>query len=274
MATECFPDPPAPAEMECPPAGEQPVSYVRDNSFYYDYRVFLVDGFLFRFQINILAAESDHFRAMMDLPVDPSTEEGLVDRNPIRIDGVSKDDFRQLLRVLSPPQRFMEPVPTLSFSEWTSVLKLADMWCMEKVKSHAISTMDGLPDIDPVDKVVTARQFDIRSWLTPSFNEILRRPQSFSESDLERLGAPTFFLLLQFRDRVQPYDTYYGSGRIGWQLGEKRAIDFDFRNFIEQDLPDFRVTSTPSELGDVDSSSADNHKAKGRKKKKLSPVNI
>ncbi|KIK63706.1 hypothetical protein GYMLUDRAFT_40771 [Collybiopsis luxurians FD-317 M1] len=245
----------------------QTASYPRDNSFYHDHRVFLVDGVLFRFQINILAAESEHWSAMMDLPMEPSSKEGLDDQHPIHIDGVLKEDFRQLLRVLSPPQRFMEPVPKLTFSEWTSVLKLADMWCMDKVKNHAISTMNGLPNIDPVDKVVIARKFDIRSWLTPSFNEILRRPQSFTKTDLERLGDTTFFLLLQFRERLRPYNTYYGGwGNIDWRLdGGRETMNFDFTQLIEKELPDYQV-APPLDESDPDSPELSNGK---RTKKKI-----
>ncbi|KAJ3752732.1 hypothetical protein EV360DRAFT_54721, partial [Lentinula raphanica] len=153
-----------------------------------------VEGTLFKFPVNILAIESSIFRDMLELPP-TSTLQGSTDETPIRLDSVLKDDFRQLLRVLSPP--FKEPTPILTFSQWTSVLKLADMWCMDDIKTHAVLNMERLSDIDPVDKVVVSRPFGIKHWLLPAFNEILQRPHSFTEYDLERLGASTLLQLVE-----------------------------------------------------------------------------
>jgi len=210
-----------------------PSSYTRDNLFYDDHKIFLVGNHLFRVPINDLAAESQIFQDMMELPV-PCGGEGLSDENPIRLEEVSRDDFRQLLRVLCPPKRFNSPAPTLSFSEWTSVLKLADMWCMDGVKEHAISNMSALPNIDPVDKIVVARDYNIRSWFTPCYQEILQRSQAYTERDVSHLGLETFLLLVNFRDRLVP-------GHYSWsQLGpERQAVGIDFQQVIEAELPDF-----------------------------------
>ncbi|KAJ4477310.1 hypothetical protein J3R30DRAFT_3703627 [Lentinula aciculospora] len=257
---------PLPSESAAP---RSPV-YRRNFSFYYDYRSFLVrilaicvatavNEVLFRFPINLLAKESPVFRDMMELPV-PSQAEGLTDENPIRLDGVSNADFVQLLTILAPPsvpslslnhntssgrifdssQRFKEPVPKLTFFEWTSVLKLADMWCMDLVKEHAISTMSNLSDVDAVDKIVAARMYGINSWLIPSYNEILRRSQSWDKRDVERLGLDTFLKLINFRERLQPYNQYgYDSS---WKLGtERQPVSVDFSGVIKAELLDFEV---------------------------------
>ncbi|KAJ3782125.1 hypothetical protein GGU10DRAFT_364600 [Lentinula aff. detonsa] len=216
--------------------------YPRDFTFYYDYKTFLVEGTLFKFPLTILAMESTIFRDMMELPVSLQPE-GSTDENPIRLESVLKDDFRQLLRILAPPQRYREPVPVLTFSEWTSVLKLADMWCMDVVKEHAILTMSGLSGIDPVDKVVVGRRYGIKDWLLPAFNVILQRSQSFTEHDLERLGAPTLLQLVALRERIQPhqYDLAFGVSAFGYSLGTRRqAVSLDFTEAIELNLPDFK----------------------------------
>lgn len=130
-------------------------------------------------------------------------------------------------------KRFNAPDPTLSFSEWTSVLKLADMWLMDGVREHAISCMAALSDIDPVDKIVVARKFNILSWLAPCFNQILQRSQSFTKRDLELLGESTFLLLVDFRNRL-----YYN---YGIQLGtERQAVGVDFTQVIKAEMPDFQ----------------------------------
>ncbi|KAF9060950.1 hypothetical protein BDP27DRAFT_1235918 [Rhodocollybia butyracea] len=206
--------------------------YPRDYSFYFDHKIFLVDGCLFRIPLNILAAESEVFRDMMNLPT-PLDAEGSSDENPIFLEDVSQEDFRQLLRVLSPPQKFREPNPNLSFSEWTSVLKLADKYLMDVVKEHAIETMNSLPDVDPIDKIALANKYNIRSWLTPSFNLILQRSQSLTLHDLNRLGPRTFVRLVGIRDRIRT--SYAWTGR--WELLDQReSASFDFTNAIEQEI--------------------------------------
>ncbi|KAJ3714138.1 hypothetical protein C8R42DRAFT_683186 [Lentinula raphanica] len=209
--------------------------FPRDSTFYYDYKTFLVEGTLFKFPVNILAIESPIFRDMLELPP-TSTLQGSTDDTPIRLDSVLKDDFRQLLRVLSPPRRFKEPTPILTFSQWTSVLKLADMWCMDDIKTHAVLNMERLSDIDPVDKVVVSRSFGIKHWLLPAFNEILQRPHSFTEYDLERLGASTLLQLVALRERIQ----HRSEIRL-WN--RRRGIDFDFTEAIESSLSDFTDVS-------------------------------
>lgn len=96
--------------------------------------------------------------------------------------------------------------------------------------------MNKLPnaDIDLVEKIVIARTYDIKSWLVPTFNAILQRPQSFTEHDLRRLGAPTLLHLVALRDRLRPmFDT--GSSL---QLGDRREpISVDFTKAIQDVWP-------------------------------------
>ncbi|KAJ4500877.1 hypothetical protein C8R41DRAFT_913946 [Lentinula lateritia] len=264
-----------------------PAAYPRNFSFYYDYRSFLVgsfhlstctflrgipqvEGVLFRFPINLLAKESPVFRDMMEVPA-PLQTEGLTDENPIHLDGVSNADFVQLLTILAPPQRFKDPTPKLTFDEWTSVLKLSDMWCMDVVKEHAISTMNSLSGVDPVDKVVVARKYGITSWLAPTINAIIQRSQPWNERDVERLGLSTVLKLAEFRDRLQPR-SQYGYG-FDWELvTQRRETSVDFSGVIMAELPDFQVETpqdflslTPSENLDLE---GQGEKRKNLKKKK------
>ncbi|KAJ3898457.1 hypothetical protein F5879DRAFT_812576, partial [Lentinula edodes] len=122
--------------------------------------------------------------------------DGLTEENPIRLDSdVSPEDFRQLLRVLSPA--FNAEPKVFSLSQWLSVLKLVKKWDMDEVREYAISAIEKLPNVDPD---VLTRTYDIPTWLVPSFNEILQRPQSLTESDIEKLGIPTTVRLVKLRD--------------------------------------------------------------------------
>ncbi|KAF9072193.1 hypothetical protein BDP27DRAFT_1158226, partial [Rhodocollybia butyracea] len=159
-----------------------------------------VEDHYFQIPMQFLAAESRTFEEMMEYPMNPD-QDGSSENCPISLgNGISHDDFRQLLRVICPPNRFNAEPEVLSLSQWTSVLKLAKKWKMEAVSAHAISAIEALPSIDPVDKVVIARTYDIPAWLAPAFNEILQRAQSFTEADVYRLGLSTTLRLTALRD--------------------------------------------------------------------------
>ncbi|KAJ3767241.1 hypothetical protein FB446DRAFT_793371 [Lentinula raphanica] len=216
-------------------------TYPRNFSFYFDYRTFLVEETLFRFPINLLAQESPVFRDMMEIPTF-STQEGLTDDDPIRLDGVLHDDFVQLLTILAPPQRFKQPVPSLSFSEWTSVLNLADMWCMDRIREHAIKTMNKTEGVDPVEKLVVARTYRVDAWLSPSLDAIIRRSQDWTEHDVERLGLSTVLKLVALRDRLQPVQGRYG---LSWEIASARQevpSSVNFQSVIKAELSEFKCT--------------------------------
>ncbi|KAJ3851927.1 hypothetical protein EV368DRAFT_83063 [Lentinula lateritia] len=166
--------------------------------------------------IQLLATESAYFRTRMD------QNDGVKEENPIQLDtDVSPEDFRQLLRV------------------WFSVLKLVKKWDMDEVRAYAISALRKLPDIDPVDKIVLARTYDIPTWLAPSFNEILQRSQSLTESDVDKLGIPTIVRLMELRDRIRP-QIY--SPNEAWILGSVRMeTSVDFTAVIHTAFPESQV---------------------------------
>ncbi|KAJ3754323.1 hypothetical protein EV360DRAFT_15886, partial [Lentinula raphanica] len=166
----------------------------KDEDFYYDCRIFQVENCLFRFPIQFLAVQSSYFQNLRDESPNGFTEEDTID-----LDGVSREDFRQLLKILCSPRKFIYP-EAFSLSQWEAVLRLAKRWGMNQVKTHAVVAIERLSDVDPVEKIVLARTYDIQSWLAPAFNDILQRSQSLTESDVEKLGVPTAVSLMSLRD--------------------------------------------------------------------------
>ncbi|KAH7877256.1 uncharacterized protein C8R40DRAFT_1040680 [Lentinula edodes] len=216
------------------PGTPDPDRLQRDGTYYLPCKIFLVDNRLFQIPFAYLSNESEIFRGMADVPL-PSdgTAEGMSDDHPIRLEGVSKEDFRQLLRVLCPPKASGRE-EVLSFKQWISVLKLADLWCMDAVRAHAIEKMSDM-DADPVEKVVVARQYKVHDWLVPAFNAIISRSQTLSEVDVERLGVSTILRLVAIRDRLQrDYRNYVTLSAT------RQPVAFDFTNAILAEIPECR----------------------------------
>jgi hypothetical protein len=62
-----------------------------------------VGGTLFRVPKHHFIEQSEVFRDMFELPVaDDTVPDGLTDEQPLRLEGVSEVDFRQLLRAMFP----------------------------------------------------------------------------------------------------------------------------------------------------------------------------
>jgi hypothetical protein len=122
----------------------------------------------------------------------------------------------------------------LSLAEWTSVLKLAAMWQMERLQKIVIERMRLLtvdePDgwtrlldlsvqhllsaaralaierlsqfysIKEVAKVQLARKYHVVKWLKEGYEELVRREAFFSNEEEELLGSKTIIKLCRVRD--------------------------------------------------------------------------
>ncbi|THU75698.1 hypothetical protein K435DRAFT_560608, partial [Dendrothele bispora CBS 962.96] len=80
--------------------------------------------------------ESDVFHDLFSLPVLVGRKsEGQSDEEPVLLQSVSKVDFERLLSLLF-PDAGIDAIPTTE--EWLSILKLATLWDMPKIRERAI----------------------------------------------------------------------------------------------------------------------------------------
>lgn len=91
--------------------------------------------------------------------------------------------------------------------EWISVLKLSTMWAFGKLRQKAIKRLGKL-NIDPVEKVMLARNCKVEQFLVDGYEELLRREEGPSLEEAKVLGYEVVIQL--YRMREQPSK----SGRI------------------------------------------------------------
>ncbi|EIN06752.1 hypothetical protein PUNSTDRAFT_25128, partial [Punctularia strigosozonata HHB-11173 SS5] len=174
-------------------------AYERDDTFYFETITFLVEGCLFKVPREHFAKGSSVFEGMFALPVvGPSSIDGESDDRPLPLPGVSKHDFRQLLRVMFPRPSASGP-PQLSCDEWVSVLKLSTMWQFAEIRARAVRELSAIA-IDAVRKVVLAKKFSVDQWLLPALNEIARRAKPIDVEDIEKLGLEYALKLAEVRE--------------------------------------------------------------------------
>ncbi|KAH7928669.1 hypothetical protein BV22DRAFT_1126329 [Leucogyrophana mollusca] len=196
-----------------------------DGRFYFTNVIFLVDGTLFRVPRHPFAEDSEVFGQMFQLPAPEDTEpDGSSYEHPIHLDGIKKDDFRQLLKVLFPALGKPESQPQ-TLAEWTPVLKLSSMWEFELVKKVAVEKMQSF-EIDPVEKACLAKECDVPQWLVPALNEIAKRREPIGVEDVEKLGLDLALKMAAVRESLAVVGRYL-------RVGERSAECLDFTQKIK-----------------------------------------
>ncbi|KAM5534219.1 hypothetical protein V8D89_012126 [Ganoderma adspersum] len=144
--------------------------------------VFLADDVLFKVPRRPFEHESEVFSAMFELPSGNSSysAEGSSDDNPIRLEGVSEDEFRSLLWVMFRSGYFSSHA--LTQPQWVSVLRLATMWFLKDIRERAIAQLSKLVALPTAC--------------------IALQEQPLTSQDLESLGWDTAAKLFQVLESV------------------------------------------------------------------------
>ena len=89
----------------------------------------------------------------------------------------------------------------LSTEEWTSVLELSTMWQFQGIRERAIKALESLTlSMDPVDKIVMARKFDVSPWLVSSLLALVQREKPLNLSEGNRLGLECALKVAEIRE--------------------------------------------------------------------------
>jgi hypothetical protein len=148
---------------------------------------------------------SELFRHMLEVP-QPSGQpvDGSDEDHPLRLDGYSAADFRQLMRVVLPLSVFLllmcvhftnlvcihysGPATTedLTTEEWKAVLALSTAWVFDSVRKVAIKQLNKAR-FDSVDRLVLAVKYHIDEWVVDTMNKIAQREEPLDITDADRL---------------------------------------------------------------------------------------
>ncbi|KAF8891870.1 hypothetical protein BD779DRAFT_153819 [Infundibulicybe gibba] len=190
-----------------------------------------VEQCLFKVPRFYLERESEVFRDMFQLPSIGDNIHGLREEEPLRLDGISGEDFRQFLKVLYPVDD--TTFSRLSLGQWASALKLADMWDMERVKTTAIKRMEILIP-SPAERIVLGRQYHVDEWVVQGFMKLIERVDPISIDDGRRIGFEWAFMIAAMRERCCAHNSSQT-----WGSRQPRgavAVPQDCADHIRRDL--------------------------------------
>jgi hypothetical protein len=87
---------------------------------------------------------------------------------------------------------------TFSLQEWTSIHKLSAMWEFNEIHNISIEHMFKM-SMDVVEKIVIARDYNVKKWFIPSLNEYARLDRPISADDVDRLGLGCLLKIVDAR---------------------------------------------------------------------------
>ncbi|KAK0212375.1 hypothetical protein DFS33DRAFT_21647 [Desarmillaria ectypa] len=190
-------------------------SYPRSAEFYWQSVIFLVGGQLYQVPRYHFEKSSEIFASMFTLPSDTKSDvaDGSDDEHPIELQGVESKDFECLLRFLLTDAR-LENTHLLP-EEWLSVLRLANMWVMSKVRKVAIYELKKLSLTD-VARVVYGKECAVPDWVISGYRDLVDRRNAVSEAEAQQLGLITTLQLWQVQMKLV---TRMPMGAMGYAYG-------------------------------------------------------
>ncbi|PBK86956.1 hypothetical protein ARMGADRAFT_1016986 [Armillaria gallica] len=173
--------------------------YPRSSEFYIQHIILLVDGILYQMPRYLLEKHSEIFATMFTLPQEGTMVEGSDDQHPIELQGISKDDFEPLLNVML---TYGFESPPLKQNEWFSVLRLANMWGMARIRKSALEKLTKSAPLDAVERVIYGRELAVAEWAISGLRDLAGRQTAISKKESTRLGVDTMFKLWNIQHKA------------------------------------------------------------------------
>ncbi|KAJ1305378.1 hypothetical protein OPQ81_000393 [Rhizoctonia solani] len=258
---------------EPPVATEPPQTITHHPEFFFDNTLVAIqiDNVLFnvhKYQLAKSGVFSDMFK--LPKPTDGEPEEGSSPKHPIVIEGVAASDFTALLRVLY-ASHFSSNQPSPKASLIIPAFRLANMFDFSELRAYLLPLAE--KNLDDVDKIVFAREFDIKEWLAPAHTRLCLREDPLSNEEARKLGVDSVLIVWRMREQhrnrtsgggytCQGCNNIYGAGylrcngpgritqnRITSATFDNTAIEAGVKKWVE-DSCNVIVGSHPTDPGD------------------------
>ena len=90
-----------------------------------------------------------------------------------------------------------------STAEWMNLLSIANTYGLKRVYSRAVAQIEDIDvTVDPVNRVLLAKQLNINKWLAPAYVALCTRTDPIKASEAEKLGIYTFVTLVTARESL------------------------------------------------------------------------
>ncbi|KAF8598504.1 hypothetical protein BDV93DRAFT_416558, partial [Ceratobasidium sp. AG-I] len=117
--------------------------------------------------------------------------------NPIVMEGVSAADFESLLTVLY-ATHFSTNQPAPDASLIIPAFRLANKWNFADLRAYLIPLAEKV--LSDVDKIIFAREFDVKDWLVPAHTKLCQRAEALTSEEALKLGVESLLLIFRIRE--------------------------------------------------------------------------
>ncbi|KAG9095502.1 hypothetical protein FRC06_009732 [Ceratobasidium sp. 370] len=152
---------------------------------------------------------SDMF-AIAEESSDPQkVQEGLSLDHPIVMNNISVSDFECLMTVLY-ASRFSTHQPAPEASLVVPAFRLANMWNFEDLCIYLLPLAKRA--LNDVDKIVFAREFNVKGWLVPAYLRLCQRNEPPTTQEAHKLGVDALLFIYRLREErlALPWQTQPG----------------------------------------------------------------
>ncbi|KDR75509.1 hypothetical protein GALMADRAFT_268084 [Galerina marginata CBS 339.88] len=180
-------------------SSSQPNSvFTQDDEYYFGgwFVTFEVEGRLFRVPSHQFFNESPDFVDLYKLSL-----RGMDSDDPIKLEEIRQDDFRNLLKALYPLSVSLQL--SMSKDEWISVLTLSSEWRFLRLRGMAISELERLESLTSIEKICLGRDLHISSWVVAGYVELVKRGDPITDEeaiDIDTGYITTVYKLFRIRE--------------------------------------------------------------------------
>ncbi|KAG8683360.1 hypothetical protein FRC11_013652, partial [Ceratobasidium sp. 423] len=147
-------------------------------------------------------AKSEVFSDMFTVPKPEGNgpAEGSSPEHPIVIQGVSASDFASLLRVLY-ASHFSSNQPAPEALLIVPAFRLANVFNFLELQAFLLPLAE--ENLNDVDKIVFAREFDIKEWVAPAHIRLCQRENPLNAEEARKLGVESVLILWRMREQYR-----------------------------------------------------------------------
>ncbi|CAE6522303.1 unnamed protein product [Rhizoctonia solani] len=212
------------ADAEAP--NTESLELVRHTEFYFDNTLVTVqvENTLFnvhKYQLVKSEVFSDIFKSMENR----QPREGSSSDLPIVMKGITASDFAVLLKIL-----YARHCPCHQPAMETSTALIMPAFRLANALQFSEVCADLLPlaerDLGDVDKIVFAREFDIKDWLATAHVRLCQREEPLSNEEARKLGVDSVLIISHMREKHQGqnYKLSIGNDYCGACLGVNHHV--------------------------------------------------
>ncbi|KAG8750558.1 hypothetical protein FRC11_010302 [Ceratobasidium sp. 423] len=142
--------------------------------------------------------KSEVFSRMFEVPKreNGKPQEGSSPEYPVVIHGASASDFAALLRVLYASHQPAPEAPLI-----IPAFRLANLLGFSELRAYLLLLAE--KNLDDVDKIVFAREFGIKDWLTPAYLRLYQREEHLSLEEAHKLGISSVLMISRVREKIR-----------------------------------------------------------------------